>query len=82
MVQSGGDHAFLSGGGDPRVMAVFSGLVAFGSCLVAGFDNRRLVQGVNALLSSHCDSGRATYDLRQLRRKGLIAKVPRKRQNH
>ena len=67
--------------GDPRVMAVFSSLVAF-SCLVAGFDNRRLVEQVSALLDAPYTSRQASYDLRRLRRKGLIDKVPRKRQYH
>ena len=67
--------------GDPRVMAVFSSLVAF-SCLVAGFDNRRLVEQVSALLDAPYTSRQASYDLRRLRRKGLMDKVPRKRQYH
>ena len=67
--------------GDPRVMAVFSSLVAF-SCLVAGFDNRRLVEQVSALLDAPYTSRQASYDLRRLRRKGLIDEVPRKRQYH
>ena len=67
--------------GDPRVMAVFSSLVAF-SCLVAGFDNRRLVEQVSALLDAPYTSRQASYDLRRLRRKGLIDKVPRKRRYH
>ncbi len=67
--------------GDPRVMAVFASLVAF-SCLVNGFDNRRLVRQVSALLGAPYTSRQATYDLRRLRRKELIVKVHGKRLYH
>lgn len=64
--------------GDPRVMALFAAMVAF-LCLVDGFDNPRLVAQVGALLNAPYTSRQATYDLRRLRRKGLILKIPGKR---
>ena len=64
--------------GDPRVMAVFATLVSF-MCLLQGFDNQRLVAQVSALLNSPYTSRQATYDLRRLKRKGLILKIPGKR---
>ncbi|HSR68468.1 MAG TPA: hypothetical protein VLU25_11045 [Acidobacteriota bacterium] len=64
--------------GDPRVMALFAAMVGF-LCLVDGFDNPRLVAQVRALLNAPYTSRQATYDLRRLRRKGLILKIPGKR---
>ena len=61
--------------GDQRVMAVLAALVGFGF-LIRGFTNRQLVERVSALLASPYTSRQATYDLRRLRRKGLIAKIP------
>ena len=62
--------------GDQRVMAVLAALVGF-SFLIRGFTNRQLVERVSALLlPSPYTSRQATYDLRRLRRKGLIAKIP------
>jgi len=63
--------------GDPRVMAVLSGLVAF-SHLVAGFTNRQMVERVSALLGALYTTRQATYDLRRLKRKGLIRRMRRK----
>jgi hypothetical protein len=64
--------------GDSRVMAVLGALVGF--CHIAiGFTNRELVGLVGALLAKPYTSRQATYDLRRLRRKGLIAKKPRTR---
>ena len=61
--------------GDPRVMAVLASLVGF--ChVVRGFTNRRLVQGASALLGQSYTPRQATYDLRRLKRKGLILKHP------
>ncbi len=62
--------------GDPRVMALLASLVGF--ChLVAGFTNGQLVERVAALMNAPYSSRQATYDLRRLRRKGLIIKLPR-----
>jgi hypothetical protein len=44
--------------------------------LIAGFDNRSLASRVSALLDSPYTSRQATYDLRRLRRKGLIVRLP------
>jgi hypothetical protein len=49
--------------------------VAF-SHLIAGFDNRRLTRQVAILLDQPYSSRQATYDLRRLKRKGLIQRVP------
>jgi hypothetical protein len=60
--------------GEPRVMAVLGALVGF-VYLVAGFANRQLVQRVGALLQAPYTCRQATYDLRRLKRKGLIEKI-------
>lgn len=62
--------------GDPRVMALLASLVGF-CYLVAGFTNGQLVERVSALMNESYRSRQATYDLRRLRRKGLIEKIPR-----
>src|SRR5439155_16541532 len=62
--------------GDPRVMALLASLVGF-CYLVAGFTNGQLVERVSALMNAPYRSRQATYDLRRLRRKGLIEKIPR-----
>ena len=62
--------------GDPRVMALLASLVGF-CYLVAGFTNGQLVERVSALMNGPYRSRQATYDLRRLRRKGLIEKIPR-----
>jgi len=60
--------------GEPRVVAILAALVGF--ChVVAGFTNGQLVGRVSALLLSPYNRRQATYDLRRLKRKGLIAKV-------
>ena len=61
--------------GDPRIMAVLAALVSF--ChLIVGFRNHQLVERVRALLQASYTCRQATYDLRRLKRKGLIVKVP------
>jgi hypothetical protein len=63
--------------GDPRVMAVLAALVGFCN-VVVGFRNADMVGRVGALLDEMSYSCRqATYDLRRLKRKGLIVKIPR-----
>jgi hypothetical protein len=60
--------------GDPRVMAVLASLVGF--ChLVEGFTNRQLVARTASLLDQAYTTRQATYDLRRLKRKGLILKI-------
>ena len=55
-------------------MAILAALVGF-CFLIRGFTNRQLVERVAGLLQSPYTSRQATYDLRRLRRKGLIAKI-------
>lgn len=62
--------------GDPRVVAVLSTLVGF-SYLIEGFTNRQRVERTNRLLAGPYTSRHGTYDLRRLKRKGLI-----RRRNH
>lgn len=62
--------------GDPRVMALFHGLCAFDH-VQHGFRNHDLRQHVADLLGLNLGDyspGKMTYDLRRLRRKGLIAR--------
>jgi hypothetical protein len=61
--------------GDRRVMAVLAATVGH-SHLMAGFDNRQLTQLVATLLDEPYTSRQATYDLRRLRRKQLIERLP------
>lgn len=56
-------------------MAVLDAVVGF-CYLVAGFANRQLVERVGALLPVPYGYRQATYDLRRLKRKGLIEKIP------
>jgi len=61
--------------GDPRVMALVGALCA---CLhtVAGFTNRSLRARVATLLGVPYSMGQMSYDLRRLRIKGLITRLP------
>jgi len=52
-----------------------SAIVGFGH-LVAGFDNRTLTTLMTSLLDSGYTNRQATYDLRRLRRKDLIERLP------
>jgi hypothetical protein len=61
--------------GDPRVMALLTVLVGFGP-LIAGFTNALLRERLATLLGVSYSARQATYDLRRLRRKGLIARLP------
>jgi hypothetical protein len=62
--------------GDPRVMALLASLVGF--ChIINGFANRQLVGRISALLNAPYTRRQATYDLRRLKRKGLIVRIPR-----
>ena len=70
-----GQHAPALRFGEPRVMAVMAPIVGF-THLLAGFDNPALVQLVGALLDQPYTSRQATYDLRRLKRKGLIVRLP------
>lgn len=60
--------------GDSRVMAVLAAMVGF--ChLLEGFTNRQLVRRASRLFDAPYSSRQATYDLRRLKRKGLIVKL-------
>jgi hypothetical protein len=61
--------------GDPRVTALMAAIVGF--ChLVAGFDNKTLTALMGNLLDTGYTNRQATYDLRRLRRKQLIQRLP------
>jgi hypothetical protein len=62
--------------GDPRTMALV-GALCITLNAVAGFTNRSLRAQVAGLLVSTYSSSQMTYDLRRLRRKGLIRRLPR-----
>jgi hypothetical protein len=61
--------------GDPRVMALLSCLCSFAH-LFAGLTNRSLRELMAQLIPGY-NAGQMTYDLRRLRAKGLIRRVPR-----
>lgn len=69
-----GQHAPGLRFGDPRVMAAMAAIVGFSHVLV-GFDNKTLTQLMGSLLDVPYSSRQATYDLRRLRRKGLIERI-------
>ena len=70
-----GLHAPALRFGDPRVMAVLAATLRF-THLIAGFDNRSLTELVSALIGAPYTSRHATYDLRRLRRKQIIERLP------
>ena len=64
--------------GDPRVQALLQVLIMF-RLSIAGFTNRdlrELVAPLLGLLPSQLSPGRMTYDLRRLRLRGLIERLP------
>jgi len=61
--------------GDPRVMALLACLCSF-QHLFAGLMNRTLRPQIAELIPGYT-RGQMTYDLRRLRRKGLIRRIPR-----
>ena len=56
-------------------MALMTAIVGF-THLLAGFDNSTLVRLVGTILDWPYTSRQATYDLRRLKRKGLIVRLP------
>src|SRR5713101_7831289 len=62
--------------GDPRVMALLQALTGF-THLPRGFHNRHLRPHVAALLGRPYTAAQMTYDLRRLRLKGLIQRIPK-----
>jgi hypothetical protein len=61
--------------GDPRTMALV-GALCIAINAVAGFTNRSLRAQVAGLLATTYSSSQMTYDLRRLRRKRLIRRLP------
>ncbi|MDQ4129507.1 MAG: hypothetical protein M3133_00700 [Actinomycetota bacterium] len=61
--------------GDPRVMALAGALCALVHAAV-GFTNRSLCARVRSLLGGPYTSAQMTYDLRRLRLKGLVRRLP------
>jgi hypothetical protein len=70
-----GQHAPALRFGDARVMALMAVIAGF-SHLIAGFDNRGLTARMRALANPGYGSRHATYDLRRLRRKQIITRIP------
>lgn len=70
-----GLHAPALKFGDLRVQSLLTALVGFGFT-VAGFANHQLVELMGGMLDGPYTSRQATYDLRRLRRKGLIERIP------
>jgi hypothetical protein len=62
--------------GDPRVMALLQAITGFAH-LPHGFRNRDLRSPVEALLGHSYSAAQMTYDLRRLRLKGLIHRIPK-----
>ena len=61
---------------DPRVMALCQAITGFAH-LPRGFHNRELRRQVAALLGCPYSAAQMTYDLRRLRLKGLIHRIPK-----
>jgi hypothetical protein len=71
----GGQRASALRFGDPRVMALLQAITGF-THLPQGFRNRDLRPHVEALLARRYTAAQMTYDLRRLRLKGLIHRIP------
>ena len=63
--------------GDSRVMAVFSALTCFSHLI--GFTNPQLTRLTESLLNARYTRRQATYDLRRLRRNGIVIRLPGRR---
>jgi hypothetical protein len=70
-----GQHAPALRFGDARVMALMAAITGF-RYLITGFDNRALAQLMRSLLNEDYSSRQATYDLRRLRRKQIVQRIP------
>jgi hypothetical protein len=70
-----GQHAPGLRFGDARVMALMAAIVGFAH-LIAGFDNKTVTGLMTTLLDQPYTARQTTYDLRRLRRKGLIERLP------
>ena len=78
-VCTGGQRASALRFGDRRVQSLFAALLRF-DLLPQGFRNRDLRETVAALCGLSSDdygAGRMTYDLRRLRLRGIIERIPR-----
>ena len=76
--QVDGQRASILRFGDPRVQALLAALLRF-DLLPAGFRNRELREAVAPLRGMSLDdynAGHMTYDLRRLRLRGLIERIP------
>lgn len=67
--------------GDPRVMALLAALGRY-SFQLDGFRHRDLRQLVGPLLGTGYTANQMTYDLRRLRRRGLIVRLPGSHRYH
>jgi hypothetical protein len=70
-----GQHVPALRFGDARVMALMAAIVGFAH-LITGFDNKTVTGLMVALLDQPYTARQTTYDLRRLRRKGLIERQP------
>lgn len=61
--------------GDPRVMALLAAISCFAH-VIGGLTNASLTTLMGALLDRPYTARQASYDLRRLQRKGLIARLP------
>ncbi len=78
-VNAEGQRASAVRFGDQRVMAVMAALASFGH-IPAGLSNKSLRQPVSDLLgvpSTEYSSAQMSYDLRRLRLKGLVLRLPK-----
>jgi hypothetical protein len=71
----GGQRASALRFGDPRAMALLQAITGF-THLPRGFHNRDLRPQIEALLGRPYTTAQMTYDLRRLRLKGLIHRIP------
>jgi hypothetical protein len=75
-IEDGGQRAPALRFGDPRVMALAGALTALVHTITGTFTNKSLRAVVTGLSATEYTSARMSYDLRRLRLKGLIQRVP------
>ena len=73
----GGQRAPALRFGDPRAMALAGALAAFVHTITGTFTNKSLRAVVTTLSTTEYNTARMSYDLRRLRLKGLIERIPR-----
>jgi hypothetical protein len=76
-VEDGGQRAPALRFGDPRVMALAGALAAFAHTITGTFTDKSLRAVVTTLSATDYTTARMSYDLRRLRLKGLIERIPR-----